>query len=573
MATRFVLPLADVGSGIKPSDGAQLFFSEEGETFDAAPKDTFSNEAATLANANPLIADSTGVFPECWITGRYKVVLKDKNNVQTWEEDPVIELVNFSSASVSFETVDDMTSNLAIVAGQFISVEDYATGNGSGVLFFKVVAGAAPSADGGNQIGHDTLNVYFQQNFPGFVPIKAYGAKGNGVADDNVALEAAAAFVNQQRVSTAIATKLFFQSGRYISSLPLDWTLFEFIDIEGLGQGRGIDQPSVIEFTSNAGGLTFAGSSIRHMGFIGNGVGSTADGLKIVGNGRKLIFNVRTQSFNNGIVFSEGNGSSFDMIESRLNNNDGFLADITTGDSNTVNIGKMNLGSNGGIGFNMQTGTTPNVAQLWFGGQITCENNTGVAANISGRGHNLNISDEQNGAGIVFDANSEGNSIVIPFGGVFADNGANNHWISHRIGSVETVQNFNLQMHNSIMQDHALTGRFLTEQLADRILTHDVAGSGSAFSERWLNSVTPGSITLSCEGSIASDGNTSGEGFVYSSFTDAQLNDITDAINTTIKDTGKTVRNSTQLKLVTAAGSGPSQLWHNQAAGVANTPA
>lgn len=85
MASRFVLPFADVGSGIKPSSGAQLFFFETGTS---TPKDTFTDQAATTPNTNPVIADSNGLFSDIFCEGIYKVVLKDKDLVQIWEADP-----------------------------------------------------------------------------------------------------------------------------------------------------------------------------------------------------------------------------------------------------------------------------------------------------------------------------------------------------------------------------------------------------------------------------------------------------------------------------------------------------
>lgn len=100
MAKRLILPFADVGSGIKPASGAQLFFSDSGLTFDASPKDTFSNLAGNINNANPVIADANGLFPEIYIDGNYRVVLKDKNNVQQWQADNVTEEID--STDVSF---------------------------------------------------------------------------------------------------------------------------------------------------------------------------------------------------------------------------------------------------------------------------------------------------------------------------------------------------------------------------------------------------------------------------------------------------------------------------------------
>jgi hypothetical protein len=64
MASRFILPYADIGNGISPSNGAQLFFYTTGTT---TLKDTYSDEALSTANANPVIADADGVFGDIWI--------------------------------------------------------------------------------------------------------------------------------------------------------------------------------------------------------------------------------------------------------------------------------------------------------------------------------------------------------------------------------------------------------------------------------------------------------------------------------------------------------------------------
>jgi len=92
MSSRFILPFADVGDGISPSDGAQLFFFESGTS---TPQNTFSDEGAINANTNPVIANAKGVFPDIWIVGNYKVRLKTKepNAIQIWEADPVKEVV------------------------------------------------------------------------------------------------------------------------------------------------------------------------------------------------------------------------------------------------------------------------------------------------------------------------------------------------------------------------------------------------------------------------------------------------------------------------------------------------
>jgi hypothetical protein len=83
MASRFILPKADVGNGIAPSDGAQLFFTENVTDI---PKDTFPTLADALAdtnpNTNPVVSDADGQFANIFITGVYRVRLKDKNGSQ-----------------------------------------------------------------------------------------------------------------------------------------------------------------------------------------------------------------------------------------------------------------------------------------------------------------------------------------------------------------------------------------------------------------------------------------------------------------------------------------------------------
>lgn len=107
--SRFVLPYADAGSGIKPSQGAKLFFFETGTS---NPKNTFNGPDGEFANSNPVIANSKGVFPDIFFSGTFKVILKDKDDAQIWEADPVYSFVNSNQVGLQTEytaaTVADM---------------------------------------------------------------------------------------------------------------------------------------------------------------------------------------------------------------------------------------------------------------------------------------------------------------------------------------------------------------------------------------------------------------------------------------------------------------------------------
>ena len=90
-----------------------------------------------------------------------------------------------------FATVIDAINGITIGGievvlkeGESITIEDYATGNNSGVLFFKVVAAGTGIADGGKYIDIPALNLQLEQNLKSPYNPMAWGAVGDGVTDD-----------------------------------------------------------------------------------------------------------------------------------------------------------------------------------------------------------------------------------------------------------------------------------------------------------------------------------------------------------------------------------------------------
>lgn len=176
MASRFIVPVADVGSGIKPSSGAKLFFFESGTS---TPKDTYTTASADTANSNPVIADSTGVFPDIFITGTYKVTLTDKNDVQKGfgEKDPITESASLEASNLSYDLHDTLSGAKArtdLVIGMAIRITD----RGDGI--FDVVT--SQTANDLNIIAHDTLNLQLKLRVGEFL----YDLQMGAVIDDTV---------------------------------------------------------------------------------------------------------------------------------------------------------------------------------------------------------------------------------------------------------------------------------------------------------------------------------------------------------------------------------------------------
>ena len=144
MSSRFIMPFADVGSGIKPSSGAKLFFFElDGVT----PKNTFSDQLSTpTANDNPVISDSLGVFGDIYITGSYKITLQNKNGTQSFgaviiEEVGQAANINNLKLPEIFLNLSDMTSSAVVFpVNKMLQVSSLNTE-------YLVTAGASPRAE------------------------------------------------------------------------------------------------------------------------------------------------------------------------------------------------------------------------------------------------------------------------------------------------------------------------------------------------------------------------------------------------------------------------------------------
>lgn len=99
--------------------GAKLYFSSTGSS---TPQNTYSDVGLTIANANPVIADGSGVFGKLYLDPtlpNYRVVLKTTADVTLYAEDEIPSNQNTSqqfrlkaiAPSLTFEETDAAANN------------------------------------------------------------------------------------------------------------------------------------------------------------------------------------------------------------------------------------------------------------------------------------------------------------------------------------------------------------------------------------------------------------------------------------------------------------------------------
>ena len=122
-----LIPTATDSEG-RTYPNAYLYSYEAGTN---TPKDTYSDSALTIPNANPIQADGAGRFFDIYISGTYKMVLRDESGVVIWTQD------NYSAA-VDGSDITTLQASIALVA-QEVS-QNFAVYTDSGVADAYVLA-------------------------------------------------------------------------------------------------------------------------------------------------------------------------------------------------------------------------------------------------------------------------------------------------------------------------------------------------------------------------------------------------------------------------------------------------
>ena len=345
MASRFVFPFADVGSGIVPADGAKLFFFASGTS---DPKNTFTDEALTNPNANPVVADAKGVFGDIWMRDgdRYKMILEDKNGVQQPEVDPVIGGLLNGGSGLIFDTVAVM--NLASpVIGQLART----LGNGSvgDPGFANYLTSANQPVDGFRDHAFANGNVALLQR-SGSANVLQYGAKGDGLTGD------------KSQIQAAVDDKVVYD-GLGFNSIYLPNNLTYALESEILIDAMRIDiagDNSVIKWVGAADGVAIriidsSSCTVRDLVFLGDNTNTPKAAVQMESpspagtlgtNENSVIENIRvgryfTQGatsgiFKNGILIDgpiNGNNDQFTIRNSAVHDCTEFGIDVPNAQS------------------------------------------------------------------------------------------------------------------------------------------------------------------------------------------------------------------------------------------------
>lgn len=149
-APQYLLPDGSVNAGGK------LYFFESDLT---TPRNTWSDEAMTVLNSNPVVMDSAGrTTTDVWGDGEYGVVMADADDVTIWTRN------NVQAAGGTGTTIP------ALLTGQFL------TNDGSTLQWSEIIQVPDPTGSSGEYLTTDGSNVFWAAITPPSVPTITIGA-------------------------------------------------------------------------------------------------------------------------------------------------------------------------------------------------------------------------------------------------------------------------------------------------------------------------------------------------------------------------------------------------------------
>ena len=236
-----------------PISGAKAYFYLTGTT---TLVNTYTTVGRTVANTNPVIADSAGRFPPIYLDPdiTYRMQLKDASDILIADRDPIAVAGGEVFQAESIAALRLLTT--ATAATQLFLLYNYVAGDGGGA--FRYDSTDTTTADNNGTVIVDAASRRWKRQYDGAVNVKWFGARGNGVANDATAINAAIAVLG------AAGGDVIFPPGNY----RVTATIIANTPVHLLGSGSGsVYQPA----QSPAVSITWAGAAnadvIRFGGF------------------------------------------------------------------------------------------------------------------------------------------------------------------------------------------------------------------------------------------------------------------------------------------------------------------
>lgn len=276
----------------------------------STPKDTYSDEAKTVPNSNPVVLNARGEA-DIYLDGEYKIVLKTSADVEVW-------------------TVDSFTGNA--LTEDLASITDTTKGS--------FLVGVYRNVTG--YVGRKLSSWIADRPFY----VTDFGATGDGVTDDYAAIRAA--------YVAADGGKVMFPAGVFLMGTMLD------MDGEGgtLEGNFGLSSTNARTEIKTSGAINAIRMSVTHNCHIRNmyinGSGAGLNGVVVYNAGRGSVRGVYVENFTlDGFLFDidhttpSGNNNIFKAYDCfSASNNRGYAVATTQSDNNGIEFHSCEASSN-----------------------------------------------------------------------------------------------------------------------------------------------------------------------------------------------------------------------------------